>query len=116
MPPAPAAGREKRKEVADLTELLISVRSLLRSPLLVVTGVLTLALGIGAATGVFAVAHGLLLRPLPYADVDRLVVVAVHRPSEPGTDIGVGLAHAKEWRQRVQAFESISGHSRAEFT
>jgi putative ABC transport system permease protein len=115
-PPAPGAGREKRKEVADLTELLISVRSLLRSPLLVVTGVLTLALGIGAATGVFAVAHGLLLRPLPYADVDRLVVVAVHRPSEPGTDIGVGLAHAKEWRQRVQAFTSISGHSRAEFT
>ena len=46
-----------------------------RTPVLALAAVLTLALGVGANTAVFSVVHGVLLRPLPYPDADRLVEV-----------------------------------------
>ena len=50
-----------------------AVRSLVRAPLFAVAAILTLALGIGANTAVFSVVRGVLLRPLPHADGERLV-------------------------------------------
>ena len=52
-----------------------AVRALLREPGLAVAAVLTLALGIGAATGTFSVVYSILLQDLPYEDADRLVAV-----------------------------------------
>lgn len=77
---------------------------------------ITLALGIGLATGVFALVYGALLRPLPYGDPSRLVVIAIHRATDPDADVGLPLEKVDEWRQRARAFERIAGHSRAEFT
>src|SRR5689334_3162358 len=56
-------------------ELRDAVRSLLRNPGFATLAVLTLALGIGANTAVFSVAHSLLLRPFSFPDADRLVSV-----------------------------------------
>jgi predicted permease len=56
-------------------DLKFALRSLARAPAFTATAVLTLALGIGAATAVFSVANGVLLRPLPYDAPDEIVTV-----------------------------------------
>ena len=56
-----------------LQPFLLAWRSLRRSPVFTIAAILTLAIGIGASTAIFAVVDGILLRPLPYGHPDRLV-------------------------------------------
>jgi putative ABC transport system permease protein len=58
-----------------LRDLVFAVRTLRRSPVFTLAAALTIALGIGASTAIFTVANSVLLRPLPYKDPDRLVVM-----------------------------------------
>jgi predicted permease len=56
-------------------DLKYAIRTLLKSPVFSLTAIITIALGIGASTAIFSVTNAVLLRPLPYKDPDRLVVI-----------------------------------------
>ncbi len=56
-------------------DVALALRTLARSPIFTLTAALTIALGIGAVTAIFSVAQAVLLRPLPYRDPERLVVL-----------------------------------------
>jgi putative ABC transport system permease protein len=81
-------------------------RALLRAPTFLVVAVLTLALGIGATTAMFSVVYGILLRPLPYADQDRLVEI-VHQGAT-GQLLGSPAAYFG-YRDHNRTFDAI-GH------
>lgn len=63
-----------------------TLRSFGRSPGFVIAAVLTLAVAIGATTAIFSVVDGVLLRPLPFPDADRLVRVTLRTPPQAGVD------------------------------
>ncbi len=96
-------------------DVRFAIRALMRAPLLFGTAVVTLATGTGLATGMFAVAYGVLLRPLPFPDPERLVTVPVFRR---GTEArgGVRIDEVAEWQRRTRAFERLAAYTTAEFT
>ncbi len=83
------------------------LRSMRRAPVLTFTTVVSLSLGIGAVAAVFSVFDGVLLRPLPYTEPQRLVMIW-ERPRERGAeDRRVAPANFVDWRRTATAFESI---------
>ncbi|HEY6213956.1 MAG TPA: hypothetical protein VIW45_16795, partial [Vicinamibacterales bacterium] len=85
-------------------ELRLAARALRTSRSFAAAAALTVALGIGASTAIFSVVYGILLRPLPYRDADRLVVVTAERdysgrPRPEPTSFG--LADRVEWQARA---------------
>jgi hypothetical protein len=60
---------------SPLDQVRHAARALARTPVFALTAILTIALGIGASTAIFSVMNGVLLRPLPYRDADRLVTI-----------------------------------------
>ena len=83
-----------------------AVRSLRKNPSFTAIAVLTLALGIGANTTIFSVVNGVLLKPLPYPDPDRLVTL-FENDSISG-EFTVAPANFYDWRQQSTSFSHMS--------
>jgi putative ABC transport system permease protein len=88
-----------------IQDLRYGARMLRRAPGFTAAAVITLALGIGANTAIFTVVDAVLLRPLPYADPDRLVTIG-DRNAE-GMASTVGFLTAMDWRERSRTLEQI---------
>jgi hypothetical protein len=84
------------------------------TPAAALAAVLTLALGTGVNTAVFAVAYGVLLRPLPCPEPSRIVVVSFHAPN--GNEFGIPLTEIEDWQRRVRTFQATGAYHVAELT
>jgi putative ABC transport system permease protein len=95
------------------------VRALVHSPVFTIVTVLSLALGIGANTAIFSVVNGLLLRPLPYPEPERIVDVWHTPPQQsfPGlTKFSVSPANYLDWKAQSSAFEQMAVYADSAFS
>lgn len=87
-------------------DLRFAGRILRKSPGFTIVAVLTLALGIGTTTAMFSIVDTVVLRPLSYADSDRLVMIDEWTPSFGA--IPVSGLHFQEWRRTATSFDQIA--------
>jgi len=91
-----------------LQDLRIGLRGLLRAPMMTMTIVATVGLGIGATTVIFSAVHAALLRPLPYADPDRLVRIYTDAPPNK---FPFSVADYLALQAQQTHFEQIAGYA-----
>ena len=88
-------------------DLRFAFRQLRRAPGFTVAVVLTLAFGLGATTAIFSLVEGILLRPLPFSNPDRLVLLGDHLGSGPNTP--VTAREIGTYSRATSAFSSLGG-------
>jgi predicted permease len=93
---------------AFLQDMRYGVRMLAKNRGFTALAVLTLALGIGANTAIFTVINGVLLRPLPYDEPDRLAMLWERNPRRNIEQQLVAPPHLAEWRNQSSSFEKIA--------
>src|SRR5215472_6889816 len=83
-----------------------ALRQLIKNPAFSAIAIATLALGIGANTAIFSIVNAVLLRPLPYRDADRMMVL--NESSGPGQDYSVALPDYFDWQNDNTVFEQLA--------
>src|SRR5438045_6421060 len=91
-------------------DLRYGLRMLMNKPGFAAVAVITLALGIGANTAIFSVVNAVLLRPLPYAEPDRLVRIFETPPGRPEDLRSIAQPTLEDWQPEggLHAFEGIA--------
>src|SRR6478735_9121892 len=88
------------------TDLRFAFRQLKKAPGFTFLAVLTLALGVGANTAIFSVINAVLLRPLPYPDPNRVVIVTETEAEQPS--ISVSFPDYLDWKKESRSFEELA--------
>lgn len=98
-----------------LQDMRYAMRQLRRNPSFTAVVVLILALGIGANTGIFSVVHDVLLKPLPYKDPDRLVMVWEQNPHRGWFENIVSAANFLDGQKQNHVFTDIAAFEVSSF-
>src|SRR5881296_755409 len=94
-----------------MNDLKFAFRQLLKNPGFTAVAVLTLALGIGANTALFSFVNAILLRPLPYQDAERLVMIFENHPVNGWLKHWVAAPMLAEWHQQSSVFEGLGART-----
>ena len=98
-----------RRTYADIwQDLRYGARMLLKQPGFTLIAILTLALGIGANTTIFSVINSLLLKPIPFPDADRLVLVWESQANDPKNRNIVSAPNYLDWQRQNDVFASMA--------
>jgi putative ABC transport system permease protein len=93
---------------AFLNDIRYALRNLIKRPAFTIVAAITLALGIGANSAIFSAIYALLLKPLPFPELDRVVAVWDKMPSRGILHNEVALANYLDWRAQTQSFEQLA--------
>src|SRR5437762_230353 len=93
-------------------DLCFGIRMLLRNRSFTAVAVAALALGIGANSAIFSVIYGVLLKPLPYRDPDRLVRVYENNLAERFQKFPLSPADFLDYRRQNRVFEALATYVR----
>ncbi len=100
-----------------LLDLKFALRQLQKSLGFTITAILMLAFGIGATTAIFSIVEGVLLRPLPFPDSDRLMVLSDHLQGVDigggGDEVGVTVPDIKAYTSDTHGFTALGGYQGA---
>ena len=98
-----------------MQDVVFALRGLRRAKGFATTAILTLAIGIGATAAIFSVVYGVLLRPLPYPDADRLVKLGA---AFPGVSVSSGNVSAAEYVDllAIHSFSSVAAYDETDRT
>jgi putative ABC transport system permease protein len=91
-----------------IQDVRFGLRMLLRHKGFSAVAVLTLALGIGANTAIFSVIHNVLLRPLPFAQQEQLVMLWKQDTTASTPFVELALPEVRDWQQQSQSFNSLA--------
>ncbi len=89
-------------------DIRYAFRNLLKRPGFTLIAVVTLALGIGANTAIFSAINALLLKPLPFPELDRVVAIWDKLPSRGVMHNEVAMANYLDWQAQNQSFEQLA--------
>src|SRR5512143_256639 len=99
-----------------ISDLRYAVRTLSRAPGFALTVILTLGLGIGANTAIFSVVRGVLLRPLPNKEGDRLIYLRQSINGPGGENINFSVPEINDVRENAKSFGGIAEYSQMTYT
>jgi len=99
---------------AWIQDLGHTLRNMMRAPGFALVAVLTLALGIGANTAIFAIVNGVLLRPLAYPEPERLVLVTSQFPEMGFDQFWVSPPEFLELQERSRSFQVLGAYTTGE--
>src|SRR5687767_130604 len=93
---------------AFLNDIRYAVRNLMKRPGFTLIAVLTLAVGIGANSAIFSAIHALLMKPLAFPEIDRVVAIWEKNPISGRLHDEVTVANYIDWRDQSQSFEQLA--------
>src|SRR6476659_5452731 len=93
-----------------LQDIRYGLRMLLKHKGFTTVAIIALGLGVGANTAIFTLVNGVLLRPLPFPEAERIVYLEGQNPSQSITDSNVSYLDFLDWSQQRDLFASTAAY------